>query len=273
MFPIITNKMIPAKLFFHSNIRFLRERKKMSQEEVAQQLDLSRNKLQALESGKTINPTAVDLIKFSDYFKISIDTLMKINISKLGELKLKELQAGNDVYITGSQIRVLAITVDKNNKENVEYVPIKAKAGYRAGYNDPEYIAALPKFSLPNLPKTGTFRIFPTTGDSMLPIPESSEVIAQYIQDWNSIKPHTPCIVILKGEQEFVFKLVTVHPNGEIVLKSLNRNYEPYTVNSEDVLEIWKYHKHQTGTLPEAETDLQELKCLLLEIKSDLSNK
>lgn len=239
----------------------------MSQEEVSLELDLSRNKLQALESGKTVNPSAMDMIKFSEYFKVSVDSLLKVDLLRLGELKLKELMTGNDVYMTGSGIRVLAITVDKNNRENTEYVPVKAKAGYRAGYNDPEYIAALPKFSLPNLPKTGTFRMFPTTGDSMLPIPENSDVIAQYVQDWKSMKPNTPCIVILKGEQDFVFKLVTVQSNNEVLLKSLNRNYTPYTVNSEDILEIWKYYKHQTGTLPQPETDLQELKTLILDLK------
>ncbi len=259
--------MTTAKLFFNSNIRFLRERKKISQEELASQLELSRNKLQALESGKTVNPAVTDLIKFSGYFKISIDSLLKVDLKKLGELKLKDLLAGNDVYMTGSNIRVLAITVDKNNKENTEYVPVKAKAGYRAGYNDPEYIAALPKFSLPNLPTTGTFRMFPTTGDSMLPIPENSDVIAQYIQDWKTIKADTPCIVILKGEQDFVFKLVTIQGNDEILLRSLNKNYAPYTVNSDAVLEIWKYYKHQTGTLPQPDTDLQELKTLIMGLK------
>jgi transcriptional regulator with XRE-family HTH domain len=258
--------MVPAKIFFHTNIRFLRERKKMSQEDVAHQLDLSRNKLQALESGKTVNPCAVDLVRFSEYFKVSIDSLLKTDLSKLGEFKLKELMAGNDVYMTGSQIRVLAITVDKNNRENAEYVPVKAKAGYRAGYNDPEFIASLPKFSLPDLPKTGTFRMFPTTGDSMLPIPENSVVIAQYVQDWKSLKPDTPCIVILKGDQDFVFKLVSVQPDGGILLKSLNRHYRPYTVQGEDVLEVWKYYKHQTGTLPQPESDFQELKSLILDL-------
>jgi len=260
---------MPAKIFFHNNIRFLRERNKMSQEELSQQLDLLRNKLQALESGKTINPSAMDMIKFSEYFKVSVDSLLKIDLTKLGELKIKELLAGNDVYMTGSKIRVLAITVDKNNRENAEYVPVKAKAGYRSGYNDPEYIAGLPKFSLPNLPKSGTFRMFPTTGDSMLPIPENSEVIAQYVQDWKSIKPGTPCIIILKSTQDFVFKLVTVEATGEVLLKSLNRNYAPYTINSEDILEIWKYYKHQTGTLPPPETDLQELKTLILELRDN----
>ena len=260
--------MIPAKIFFHNNIRFLRERRKMSQEELSAQLDLSRNKLQALESGKTVNPSALDFIKFSDFFKVSVDSLLKVDLPKLGEWKLKELLAGNDVYMMGSKIRVLAITVDKNNKENAEYVPVKAKAGYMAGYNDPEYIAGLPKFSLPNLPKSGTFRMFPTTGDSMLPIPENSEVIAQYVEDWKSLKQDTPCIVILKGQQDFVFKLVTIQTDSDVMLKSLNRNYAPYTVMGEDILEIWKYYKHQTGTLPQPETDLEELKTLILDLKT-----
>ncbi len=259
--------MMPAKIFFHNNIRYLRERRKMSQEELSAQLALSRNKLQALESGKTVNPTAVDMVNFSEFFKVSIDSLLKVDLPKLGELKLKELLAGNDVYMTGSKIRVLAISVDKNNRENAEYVPVKAKAGYIAGYNDPEYIAALPKFSLPNLPRGGTYRMFPTTGDSMLPIPENSEVIAQYVQDWKSLKPDTPCIVILKGQQDFVFKMITVQDNDEVLLRSLNRNYTPYTVKSEDILEIWKYYKHQTGTLPQPETELQELKALILELR------
>ncbi|MBX2905775.1 MAG: LexA family transcriptional regulator [Taibaiella sp.] len=254
------------KIFFHNNIRFLRERRRMSQEELSAELDVSRNKLQALESGKTVNPSAIDFIKFSEFFKVSIDSLMKVDLTKLGELKLKELMAGNDVYMTGSKIRVLAISVDKDNRENAEYVPVRAKAGYMAGYNDPEFIAGLPRFSLPNLPKAGTFRMFPTTGDSMLPIPENSDVIAQYVEDWKNLKPDTACIIILKGQQDFVFKLVTVQEDGNVRLRSLNRNYAPYTVKSEDVLEIWKYYKHQTGTLPEPETDLQELKSLILEL-------
>ena len=265
--------MITATLFFHSNIRFLRERRKFSQEDISEVLDLSRNKLQALESGKTKNPSVQDLIKFSEYFKVSVDTLLKVDLSTLGELKLKELQAGNDVYMTGSQIRILAITVDKENLENTEYVPVKAKAGYQAGYNDPQYLAALPRFSLPNLPKQGTFRMFPTVGDSMLPIPEGSDIIAEYVQDWKNLKPETPCIVILKGNQDFVFKMVTVQNNGRLLLKSLNSLYQPFEVNSEDVLEVWKYYKHQTDTLPEPETDLQQIKNLLVAFHSEVKKK
>ncbi|MEO8795493.1 MAG: helix-turn-helix domain-containing protein [Daejeonella sp.] len=265
--------MTAPKVFFNINIRLLRDRKKMSQEDLSLKLDLSRNKLQALESGKTVNPSVADLVKFSEYFKISVDSLLKIDLPKLGELKLKELEAGNDVFMTGSKLRVLAITVDKNNQENVEYVPVKAKAGYRSGYGDPEFIASLPKFSLPNLPASGTFRMFPTTGNSMLPIPENSDVIAQYVQDWKSLKPDTLCIVILKEEQDFVFKSVTVQEDGKILLKSWNDKYQPYLVGSDEVLEIWKYYKHQTDKMPQKRTDMQELKELLLDVRERIGLK
>lgn len=262
--------MSGTKNFFHSNIRFLRERKRFSQEDFASLLDMKRAKLHALEVGQTKNPASDDLLKFSDHFKISIDALMRIDLKLLSETEIRKLQEEDKHYATGSKMRVLAITVDKDNKENAEYVPIKAKAGYRSGYNNPEFIASLPKVSLPNLPKPGTYRMFPTEGDSMLPVPEGSDVIAKYVQDWTTLKPGTPGIVILKGEQDFVFKLITVQKNGSLLLQSLNKAYEPYNVDSSEVLEVWQYVKHQTGTLPEPQTDMQELKAMILELQKNM---
>lgn len=244
------------RIFFAGNIKFLRDRKKLSQENLAAKLGLTRAKLAAIEAGNTKSPQPEDYLKFSDFFKISIDTLLKIDLTKLGELKLRELESGNDVYIRGGNLRVLAISVDKSNNENVEYVPVKAKAGYMAGYNDPEFIASLPKYSLPNLPADGTFRIFPSTGDSMLPVPEGSDIIAQYVPDWTAIKAGTPCIVILKGQQDFVFKLVTMNPDSTILLKSLNPEYKPYTVEASEVMEIWRFYAYTSREFPEAQTEM-----------------
>ncbi|WP_205461968.1 XRE family transcriptional regulator [Mangrovibacterium lignilyticum] len=244
------------KIFFAANIKFLRERKKMSQEALASTLGLTRAKLAAIEAGNTKSPQPEDYLNFSDFFKISIDTLLKVDLSKLGELKIRELEAGNDVYIRGGNLRVLAISVDQSNNENVEYVPVKAKAGYMAGYNDPEFIAALPKYSIPNLPAQGTFRIFPSVGDSMLPVPEGSDIIAQYVADWTNLKADTPCIVILRGQQDFVFKLVTVNADGTILLKSLNPGYEPYTVEASDVMEIWRFYAYTSREFPEAQSEM-----------------
>jgi transcriptional regulator with XRE-family HTH domain len=249
--------MNPQKIFWAQNLKVLRNKKKLSQESLAEQLSMSRSKYNAHENGQTTNPPVDDLLRISDYFKLSIDTLLRIDLSKLSISKLKELEAGNDAYQAGTQLRVLAISVDKDNKENMEYVPVKAKAGYRAGYNDPEFIATLPKFSLPNLPDNGSYRMFPTTGDSMLPIPEDSDVIARFVQNWQQLKPRSLCIVILKGEQDFVFKQATLEADGMLLLESLNRTYQPYHVAVADVLEIWQYHSFQTKAIPEPETDMQ----------------
>ncbi|WP_225975052.1 S24 family peptidase [Anseongella ginsenosidimutans] len=177
-----------------------------------------------------------------------------MDLPKLGELHLRELEAGNDVYLKGSNLRILAITVNKSNQENVEYVPVKAKAGYAAGYNDPEFIASLPRYHIPNLPKNKTFRIFPTTGDSMLPFPEGTDIVAEYLQDWTSLKPGTPCIVLLKSDgHDLLFKLLTYQKKeNHFLLRSLNHLYAPYTVPAEEILEIWKYHSHHTRQLPES---------------------
>jgi len=262
--------MTPQNSHWAANLKFLRLRRKMSQENLAEQLEISRSKLVAHEMGQTKNPPLEDLIKFSAFFKISIDSLIKINISKLSELKLRELEAGNDVYMMGGNIRVVAITVNKENKENVEYVPVKAKAGYSAGYQDPEFIAALPKYSLPNLPKQGTFRIFPITGDSMLPIPDGSDILTKYVEDWKGLKKDTPCIVILKGNQDFVFKLVRIESNNDFLLSSLNTLYEPYVVNPADVLEVWKFYSFTSNQFPAPESDLKQLAKMTMELYQEV---
>jgi transcriptional regulator with XRE-family HTH domain len=265
--------MTTTKLFFHSNVRFLRERRRLSMEDFSQLLDISRTKLQAIEVGRTQNPTAVDLINFSEYLKISIDNLMKVDLRSLTEFSLRELEAGNDSYTMGKKLRVLTTTVDKNNKENVEMIPVRAKAGYAAGYNDPVYIASLQSFSLPNLKRERTYRMFPITGESMLPIPENSIIVASFVQDWKSIKDDTLCVIILKEiGQDMVFKSVKNHIKqyGSLELHSLNPEFKPYVVQASEILEIWMFEQYLSSTVPSVDISMQTITSLLQGIKIDV---
>ncbi|RYZ54638.1 MAG: XRE family transcriptional regulator, partial [Sphingobacteriales bacterium] len=215
--------MINRKVFFHSNIRFLRERKKMSQEELAQLLDLSRNKLQALESGKTVNPAVADIVRFADHFKVSIDILLKTDLSTLTELKLNEVEKRSADDISGKELRVIVTTVNVNGKQQIEHVPLKAKAGYLSGYGDPEYINRLPVFSLPNLPRDKKFRSFQSVGDSMYPFPEHALIVGEYVDDWFGLRDGSYCIVITRNDG-IVFKEVVnrINETGNLILQSLN---------------------------------------------------
>jgi len=264
--------MEKQNLFWAENLKFLRARKKKSQDELAAALGITRAKLNAHENGLSKNPPLEDLIRIAEYFKIAVDTLLKVNLRKIGELKIRQLEAGNDTYISGGKIRVLSISVSPDNKENIEFVPIKAKAGYLAGYNDPEFIAQLPKFTLPHLPQNKTYRMFPTEGDSMLPIPENCLVIAEYMADWTLLK-NTPGIVIMKNEQTFLFKVISLVPEHEsLLLHSLNSEYKDKEVWVGDVVEVWKYHSHITDMIPAEDGMMNQILNNVKEIRFDVKS-
>ena len=96
-------------------------------------LDVKRSSWSGYENG-TAEPPFELLLKVSEYFKVSIDKLLKVDLTVLSESQLGILERGGDVDISGRQLRVLATTVDAQDRENVELVPEKAKAGYTTGY-------------------------------------------------------------------------------------------------------------------------------------------
>lgn len=258
--------------FWSSNLKHLRQRKRLSQEALAEALGISRSKLNAHENGNTINPPVEDLVRFSDYYRISIDALVRQDLASISELKLRELEAGNDAYARGTKIRILATTVNADNDDNAEFVPVKAKAGYTSGYGDPDFIASLPHFSLPQLPKNRKHRMFPTTGDSMSPVPEGAYVVGEYVEDWKSLKDRTPCVVVTR-EDGIVFKLVTPRAGGAskaLLLESLNSIYAGYEVALADVLELWCFKGYLSETMPEAEEPMEEVARAVWEIRADV---
>ena len=234
------------------NLRFLRQRRQRTQDVVATDMGITRSTLNNYESGVVVNPTLELLIKFSKYFKVSIDTLVKIDLTRLGESQLSELERGNDVYITGSRLRVLATTVDSSNKENIEMVNHKARAGYRSGYADPDFIKKLPTFQLPILFNDRKYRMFQVSGDSMKPIPDKSWVIGEYLENWYDIKDGQ-AYIILTLDDGIVFKLVNnnLRKKRTLELISLNDEYKPYEVQANEVKEVWKFCNYISSELPD----------------------
>ena len=235
-----------------TNLRFLRNRRRRTQDVVATELGITRSTLNNYESGVVVNPTLDLLVRFSKYFRISIDTLVKIDLCKLGESQVSELERGNDVYITGSRLRILATTIDSSNKENIEMVSHKARAGYRSGYADPDYIKKLPTFQLPILFNDRKYRMFQVSGDSMNPIPDKSWVIGEYLENWFDIKDGY-AYIILTMDDGIVFKLVNnnLKKKRSMELISLNDEYKPYEVQANEVKEVWKFCNYISSELPE----------------------
>jgi len=230
-------------MFFAENIKFLRNRRKKSQADLSEQLKLTRTTLAGYE--KRVQPPFKVLIKFAEHFNVSIDALLRYNLQELSEFQLSQIEDGFDIDVTGKKLRLLTISVNQDGDENIEMVPLKAQAGYTNSYGDMEFIGSLPKFSLPFLPKDKTYRTFQIQGDSMLPIPEGVWVTASYIQNWETIKDGTPCIIVTQNDG-IVFKVVykQLEKNQSLLLVSSNIHYKPYELAISKVVEIWKFETY-----------------------------
>lgn len=262
---------------FSSNIKLLRKRRGRTQDDMATTLEMKRSTLSGYEN-EVAQPGIESLLAISAYFNVAVDTLLKVDLSKLKESELRQLDRGYDVFLSGSTLRVLATTVDSHNNENIELVNHKASAGYRTGYADPEYISVLPTFQMPFLSRERKYRTFQITGNSMLPIPDGSWVTGEFVQNWNLIR-EGQAHIILTLDDGIVFKVIgnQMQPGGVFRLLSLNPAYEPYDINVKDVREIWKFVHYISAELPapnvqknEIVTSIETLSREVAQLKSQL---
>lgn len=234
---------------FSANIKLMRQRKRVSQEEAAQQLGVKRTSLTGYEKG-TSYPSYMVLVKISNYYNISLDILLKEDLTSFSEYKLSELdRSGIDVQ--GKYLRVLTSTVGTDNEENIELVPHKAKAGYTAGYQDPEYINELATFRIPFLDQQKKYRTFQISGDSMPPVADGAWVTGEFVQNWQEVKNGYPYIVVTKDDG-IVFKILynKLKENGSFLLCSTNMLYQPYEVEIENIIEVWSFTHFLSSDLP-----------------------
>lgn len=242
-----------------ANLKLLRNRVKKSQEEVANDLGLTRSSYSGYENG-VAQPNIEILVQLSDYYKVSVDDLLKKDFSKLSENEWSTMDKGIMVDAKGQKLRVLTSVINEENEELIEMVPMKASAGYTAGYADPDYLKVLPTFHLPFLSKDRKYRSFPIKGDSMPPVVEGSYVTGEYIQNWMTIRNGTPCIVVTKDDG-IVFKVLhnMLESDQSFQLCSTNPFYEPYMVHVNEILEIWKFVNYISPELPEVRMDDKDI--------------
>ena len=239
-----------SAMLFSTNIKFLRKRRSKTQDDVATALNMKRSTLSGYEN-EVSEPSIEALVALSKYFNVAIDTLIKVDLTKIGEFQLSQLERGYDVHLKGSNIRVLATTVDSSNNENIELVSERAKAGYTTGYADPDYIRILPTFQLPFLSKERKYRTFQISGDSMLPIPDKSYVTGEYVLDWHDIRDKQ-AYIILTIDDGIVFKIVENHIiDGYLRLHSLNPLYTPFEIPINEIKEVWKFVHYISSEMPE----------------------
>ena len=93
----------------------------------SKKIGIKRSLVGAYEEGRS-DPRLNNLLKICDTFNISLDNILKKDVSILSEKNYKSNE--------NQKVKVLSITVDNSGDENIELINQKASAGYLNSYSD-----------------------------------------------------------------------------------------------------------------------------------------
>ena len=253
-----------------NNLKLLRKRFSKSQDEISKELGLNRSTYSGYENA-VAQPGIEIITRICDYYNITADILLRNNFNSYKEKDWQNLKHSWKTTAKGSGLRILSAQVSEKNEELIEMIPAKAKAGYAAGYSDPEFIKDLPTISLPFLSKNRKHRTFPISGDSMPPVSDGSFVVGEFIEDWTSISSGTPCIVVTRDDG-IVFKVLdnNLESDKSFTLSSTNTFYEPYSVGLKDILEVWRFRCYISMELPSIQLGESQIADALQQIQNSL---
>jgi phage repressor protein C with HTH and peptisase S24 domain len=249
------------------------------------QLGFSRGAWNNYERGES-NPTLSDFIRLSKYFGVGETQLLHFDLEQLGNLlqesevpylpdkgNLTRNPSGN--LSTKKSMLPKVVTIDNSGRDNVVYVPVKARAGYLNGYGDPVFIQTLPAYSIPGL-NHGTFRMFEVSGHSMgETLYDGDAIVGTFVENPQQIRDSRVHVIVTRHDGVVVKRVLNrLESDGKLILKSDNikdkADYPNIVVEPDDILEIWygvlkfsRYFKEPTE-LYKRVTDL-EGKLILLE--------
>jgi len=237
------------------NLKYLRKLRGWTQEEFAAKLKIKRSLLGAYEEERA-EPRIDVLETAGDIFKLTLDELLRKN--------LNETRGGN--YLAKRRAQKLAAA-----SNDIQLVPVKAAAGYLAGYADPEFLDELNTFTLPML-ASGNYRAFEIVGDSMLPTPSGSVIVGEKVDNIEDVKSNQTYVVVSRNEGIVYKRLMKNNKlKNKLTLISDNTAYQPYQVNSEDVLELWKAQLVITRANVQQRWDVSQLANLVSNLQEQVT--
>lgn len=238
------------------NLRYLRKLRGWTQEEFAAKLKIKRSLLGAYEEERA-EPKLEVLEAICHIFKLSLDELLLKDISN----------AKGATYMEKRRQLKLAGSVAE-----IQFVPVKAAAGYLAGYADEDFVDELNTFTLPML-ASGSYRAFEIIGDSMLPTPSGSVIVGEKVETIEDVKSSNTYIVISRTEGIVYKRLMKNNrAKNKITLVSDNPVYEPYHINTDDILELWQAQMILQKANVQQRWDVNQLASLVSNLQDQVSS-
>lgn len=238
------------------NLKYLRKLRGWTQEEFANKLGIKRSLIGAYEEDRA-DPRLEVMETVCQMFKTTLDELM-----------LKDMSDTGGSYLAKRRMQKM-MTTDRNV---IHFVPVKAAAGYLAGYADSEFIDELNTFTLPML-SGGNYRAFEIIGDSMMPTPSGSIIVGEKVDDQEEVKNNQAYIVVSRNEGIVYKRIVKSNKaKNKFTLVSDNPQYQPYQVNAEDVVELWHAQMVLSKVSQQQRWDMDSLASMVNNLQNQVSS-
>jgi hypothetical protein len=158
--------------------------------------------------------------------------------NKFVELNAEWLVTGRGEMLKGATGSI--VREEPAGYETMAYVPLKAREGYKEGFQKEEFLHGLPYFFLPGLGE-GKHRMFEVGGRSMYPeLQEKDRVIGSLIS-LEDIYEDQACIILSKARGLITCRL-GLREAGVILIKGNpvhSLEFPSFRLEVKDILEIW----------------------------------
>ncbi|MEO7801030.1 MAG: XRE family transcriptional regulator [Ginsengibacter sp.] len=240
------------------NLKYLRKLRGWTQEEFAKKLNIKRSLVGAYEEERA-DPRLEVLEIVSDMFKVSLDELLRNDLSET---------KGSSYLNKRRQLKMMS--ADRNL---IHFVPVKAAAGYLAGYADTEFIDELNTFTLPMLTGGGNYRAFEIIGDSMMPTPSGSIIVGEKVENFEDAKTNYAYIIVSRSEGIVYKRIMKNNRNkARVTLVSDNPAFQPYQVNVGDIIEMWQANTVINKVTHQQRWDVNSLANLVNNLQDQVSS-
>ncbi len=210
---------------FGENLHYLRLRKALTQDKIAESMQFTRTQWANYEKGASY-PKFNDLIKIARYFDISESDLIHSNLRD-EHSNLPLMSENKALKIDNKKLRVFPLRTDNDLQQQL--IPIynlEATAGLVELFRGSEELEVLDTMSIPNLPRCdGAVYV---AGDSMYPLLKNGDIVAyRKVEDiendifWGEMY----LLSIDVGEEEFVtVKYIQKSEKGIEYIKLVSEN-------------------------------------------------
>ena len=250
----------------------LRKNAGLSQEEFAIISGTSRSVISQIEIGK-LKPSLENIAMLAKNLKIPYSYFfeedVKVNDKKAfnGKMPLPLKEQFDKYDEVQDEIKGLHFRITGSRRENIILVPVKARAGYLAGYGDQEWIEKLESFSIPGC-TNGNYRMFELEGQSMYPtLSDGDYVVGRREPDCFNIKEGAIYIIVSRIEGIIIKRVLNAQKTtGKLHLVSDNTSYNPIDMDCAAIAEMWEFYMLLTTLPGEKDPEAARLRFLEREV-------